>query len=184
MGCTRGKATRCTDSAKSTQFAASSDRSTSGTGTEHARFATDPSATTAPACWWCDTLTCCQSNCHAWQIQLMSPRNLIDLKMNSEISRLLGPDPQRMRQAGRVSWLQCSWLAPVLALALALFSNEFEIKRLLREAPSAALTLRTVTLKDLEDTLGIAVGVNDITLLAFANQMLSQNVTSWTSKKF
>jgi len=114
----------------------------------------------------------------------MSPRNLIDLKMNSEISRLLGPDPQRMRQAGRVSWLQCSLPAPVLALALALFSNEFEIKRLLREAPSAALPLRTVTLKDLEDTLGIAVGVNDITLLAIANQMLSQNVTSWTSKKF
>ncbi|WP_295520857.1 hypothetical protein [Limnohabitans sp. Rim8] len=100
--------------------------------------------------------------------------------MNSEISRSLRPDPQRMRQAGRVSWLQCSLLAPVLAL----FSNEFEIKRPLREAPSAALRLRTVTLKDLEDTLGIALGVNDITLLAFANQMLSQNVTSWTSKKF
>jgi hypothetical protein len=31
-----------------------------------------------------------------------------------------------------------------------------------------------VTLKDLEDTLGIAVGVNDPTLLAFVNQVLSQ----------
>jgi ABC-type amino acid transport substrate-binding protein len=57
---------------------------------------------------------------------------------------------------------------------VAAYRDEFEIKRLLKEAPSAALTLRTVTLKDLEDTLGIAVSVNDLTLLAFVNQMLSQ----------
>jgi polar amino acid transport system substrate-binding protein len=57
---------------------------------------------------------------------------------------------------------------------MAAYRDEFEIKRLLKETPSAALTLRTVTLKDLEDTLGIAVGVNDPTLLAFVNQMLSQ----------
>jgi len=57
---------------------------------------------------------------------------------------------------------------------MAAYRDEFEIKRLLKEAPSAALTLRTVTLKDLEDTLGIAVSVNDLTLLAFVNQMLSQ----------
>lgn len=57
---------------------------------------------------------------------------------------------------------------------MAAYRDEFEIKRLLKEAPSAALTLRTVTLKDLEDTLGIAVGVNDPTLLAFVNQVLSQ----------
>jgi ABC-type amino acid transport substrate-binding protein len=57
---------------------------------------------------------------------------------------------------------------------VALYSDEFNIKRLLKEAPEAALTLRTVTLKDVEDTLGIAVGVNDPTLLAFVNQMLSQ----------
>ncbi|MBJ7255272.1 MAG: amino acid ABC transporter substrate-binding protein [Akkermansiaceae bacterium] len=57
---------------------------------------------------------------------------------------------------------------------MAAYRDEFEIKRLLKESPSVALTLRTVTLKDLEDTLGIAVGVNDPTLLAFVNQMLSQ----------
>jgi ABC-type amino acid transport substrate-binding protein len=57
---------------------------------------------------------------------------------------------------------------------MAAYRDEFEIKRLLKETPSAALTLRTVTLKDLEDTLGIAVGVNDPTLLAFVNQVLSQ----------
>ena len=54
------------------------------------------------------------------------------------------------------------------------YRDEFEIKRLLKEAPASALTLRTFTLKDLEDTLGIAVGVNDPTLLAFVNQILSQ----------
>lgn len=57
---------------------------------------------------------------------------------------------------------------------MAAYRDEFEIKRLLKETPSAALTLRTVTLKDLEDTLGIAVGINDPTLLAFVNQLLSQ----------
>jgi ABC-type amino acid transport substrate-binding protein len=57
---------------------------------------------------------------------------------------------------------------------MAAYRDEFEIKRLLKETPSAALTLRTVTLKDLEDTLGIAVGVNDPTLLAFVNQVLAQ----------
>jgi polar amino acid transport system substrate-binding protein len=54
------------------------------------------------------------------------------------------------------------------------YRDEFEIKRLLKDNPTAALTLRTVTLKDMEDTLSIAVGVNDQTLLAFVNQVLSQ----------
>ena len=57
---------------------------------------------------------------------------------------------------------------------IAAYRDEFEIKRLLKETPSLALTLRTVTLKDLDDALGIAVGVNDLTLLAFVNQVLSQ----------
>jgi ABC-type amino acid transport substrate-binding protein len=54
------------------------------------------------------------------------------------------------------------------------YRDEFEIKRLLKDNPTAALTLRTVTLQDMEDTLSIAVGVNDQTLLAFVNQVLSQ----------
>lgn len=181
----------------------------------------------------------------------MNPCNLIDLKMNSEISRCLRPDPQRMRQAGRVSWLQCSLLAPVLALALALFSNlpvamaatpnpagaassessvvkvsptttapatvsplapyigrikqrgELVIAMLATDTPpffyerngelvglevdlakSIAQALNVEVRLTREAKMVIAVGVNDITLLAFANQMLSQNVTSWTSKKF
>lgn len=54
------------------------------------------------------------------------------------------------------------------------YRDEFEIKHLLGSDPTASLTLRTVTFKDLEDTLGIAVGVGDPVLLAFVNQYLQQ----------
>ncbi|WP_028311604.1 ABC transporter substrate-binding protein [Derxia gummosa] len=54
------------------------------------------------------------------------------------------------------------------------YRDEFEIKRLLKADPTASLTLRTVTLKDLEDTLGIAVNMQDPVLLAFVNQYLEQ----------
>jgi polar amino acid transport system substrate-binding protein len=57
---------------------------------------------------------------------------------------------------------------------MAAYRDEFEIKRILKSDPTSSLTLRTVTLKDLEDTLGIAVGINDRTLLAFANEFLVQ----------
>lgn len=57
---------------------------------------------------------------------------------------------------------------------MAAYRDEFEIKRILKADPTSSLTLRTVTLKDLEDTLGIAVGINDHTLLAFANEYLAQ----------
>jgi len=54
------------------------------------------------------------------------------------------------------------------------YRDEFEIKHLLGSDPTASLTLRTVSFKDLEDTLGIAVGVGDPVLLAFVNQYLQQ----------
>jgi len=54
------------------------------------------------------------------------------------------------------------------------YRDEFEIKRLLRADPTASLTLRTVTLKDLEDSLGIAVNAQSPVLLAFVNQFLEQ----------
>jgi len=57
---------------------------------------------------------------------------------------------------------------------MAAYRDEFEVKRILKSDPTSSLTLRTVTLKDLEDTLGIAVGINDRTLLAFANEFLAQ----------
>ncbi|MCW5651896.1 MAG: amino acid ABC transporter substrate-binding protein [Ramlibacter sp.] len=54
------------------------------------------------------------------------------------------------------------------------YRDEFEVKRLLKIDPTASLVLRTVTFKDLEDTLGIAVGIRDQVLLAFINEFLVQ----------
>ncbi|RYZ02970.1 MAG: transporter substrate-binding domain-containing protein [Comamonadaceae bacterium] len=54
------------------------------------------------------------------------------------------------------------------------YRDEFEVKRVLKADPTVSLVLRTVTLKDLEDTLGIGVGINDRTLLAYVNQYLAQ----------
>ncbi len=73
-----------------------------------------------------------------------------------------------------------SWDALVEALrqgeVAAAYRDEFEVKRLLSGSPTASLALRTVTLKDMEDTLGIAVGIDDPTLLAFVNQFLAQRL--------
>lgn len=63
------------------------------------------------------------------------------------------------------------------------YRDEFEIKRILKADPTASLVLRTVTLKDLEDTLGIAVGVNDHVLLAFVNEYLIQRTDKLTTDK-
>lgn len=57
---------------------------------------------------------------------------------------------------------------------VAAYRDEFEIKRILKEDPTASLTLRTVTFKDLEDPLCISVGYTDSVLLAFTNQFLSE----------
>ena len=54
------------------------------------------------------------------------------------------------------------------------YRDEFEVKRVLKADPTVSLVLRTVTLKDLEDTLGIGVAVTDPTLLAYVNQFLAQ----------
>ncbi|MES2183305.1 MAG: ABC transporter substrate-binding protein [Pseudomonadota bacterium] len=54
------------------------------------------------------------------------------------------------------------------------YRDEFEVKRILKIDPTASLLLRTITFKDLEDTLGIGVSINDPTLLAFINEFLAQ----------
>lgn len=54
------------------------------------------------------------------------------------------------------------------------YRDEFEIRRIIKADPSLALTLRTITLKDLNDSLGIVVGTRSPTLLAFVNQFLAQ----------
>jgi polar amino acid transport system substrate-binding protein len=66
---------------------------------------------------------------------------------------------------------------------MAAYRDEFEIKRILKSDPTASLTLRTVTFKDLEDTLGIAVGIQDPTLLAYVNQFLSEGTEKLTIDK-
>ena len=63
------------------------------------------------------------------------------------------------------------------------YRDEFEVKRILKSDPTASLVLRTVTFKDLEDTLGIAVGIGDPVLLAFINEFLTQRSDKLTTNK-
>jgi ABC-type amino acid transport substrate-binding protein len=63
---------------------------------------------------------------------------------------------------------------------VAAYRDEFEVKSVLKTDPKASLTLRTVTFKDLEDTLGIAVGIQDPVLLAFVDQYLAQSAEKLT----
>ncbi len=63
------------------------------------------------------------------------------------------------------------------------YRDEFEVKRILKTDPTASLVLRTVTFKDLEDTLGIAVGISDPVLLAFVNEFLAQRSDKLTINK-
>lgn len=57
---------------------------------------------------------------------------------------------------------------------VAAYRDEFEVRRVMLEDPTASLHLRAVTLMDLEDTLGIAVGVGDDVLLDVVNLFLEQ----------
>jgi len=66
---------------------------------------------------------------------------------------------------------------------IAAYRDEFEVKSVLKIDPTASLTLRTVTFKDLEDTLGIAVSIQDPVLLAFVDQYLSQSAEKLTIDK-
>ena len=71
-----------------------------------------------------------------------------------------------------------TWNSVLVALQkgeiTAAYRDEFEIKSVLNSDPTMSLVLRTVTLKDLEDTLGIGVSVTSPRLLAFVNEFLSQ----------
>jgi polar amino acid transport system substrate-binding protein len=66
---------------------------------------------------------------------------------------------------------------------IAAYRDEFEVKSVLKIDPTASLTLRTVTFKDLEDTLAIAVSIQDPVLLAFVDQYLSQSAEKLTIDK-
>ena len=71
-----------------------------------------------------------------------------------------------------------SWADVQLAVSkgevVSAYRDEFEVKRLLKANPSLSLVLRTVTLKDLEDTLGIGMTISHTTLLAYVNLFLAQ----------
>jgi ABC-type amino acid transport substrate-binding protein len=70
--------------------------------------------------------------------------------------------------------------AVITGKVVAAYRDELEIRRLLAADPGLALKLRIVAIKDLEDTLGIAVGYRDEALLALANQYLAQSVDKLT----
>jgi ABC-type amino acid transport substrate-binding protein len=57
------------------------------------------------------------------------------------------------------------------------YRDEFEVKRLLAEQPQAALKLRTVTLKDEIDAIGIAIGADAPTLQSYVNMFLATRKT-------
>jgi len=60
------------------------------------------------------------------------------------------------------------------------YRDEFEVRRVLQADPSLSLTLRTVLLKGLQDSLAIAVGVRNTTLLAFVNKFVDQRIEKLT----
>jgi ABC-type amino acid transport substrate-binding protein len=76
------------------------------------------------------------------------------------------------------------WDAVVAALKrgeiVAAYRDEFEVERLLQADPRLTLTVRTVTLTDLEDSLGMAVAPDHPQLLALINLYLSQRTRKLT----
>ncbi len=70
-----------------------------------------------------------------------------------------------------------SWDAVVAAVArgevVGGYRDEFEVKRLVTERPELALQLRTVTLKDRDDTIGVVLNSDAPTLRAFVNLYLA-----------
>jgi polar amino acid transport system substrate-binding protein len=56
----------------------------------------------------------------------------------------------------------------------AAYRDEFEVKHVLKQDPTASLRLRVVTLEDLNDTIAVGVNVSSPALLAFVNQFLEE----------
>ncbi|MQA37644.1 transporter substrate-binding domain-containing protein [Rugamonas sp. FT29W] len=61
------------------------------------------------------------------------------------------------------------------------YRDEMEVVQLLREDPGLALTLRTVTFSDLEAPLSVIVGIRDLTLLSFINELIAQRAVQPTA---
>lgn len=59
---------------------------------------------------------------------------------------------------------------------VAAYRDEFEIKKMIIDDPALSLTLRTITLSDLTDTIGMATAAGNDQLLAFLDMFLAQRV--------
>ncbi len=64
---------------------------------------------------------------------------------------------------------------------VAAYRDELEVMQILNNDPSLALTLRTVTFNDLESPLSIMVGIRDLTLLSFVNELIAQRADKPTA---
>jgi ABC-type amino acid transport substrate-binding protein len=59
---------------------------------------------------------------------------------------------------------------------VAAYRDEFEIKKLLIDDPSISLAIRTVTLRDLTDTIGMAVPATSNNLAAFLDMFIADRI--------
>jgi ABC-type amino acid transport substrate-binding protein len=57
---------------------------------------------------------------------------------------------------------------------VAIYRDEFEIQQIMRPNPELALTLRTVTVNDLYSPISVMVGINDVSLLTFIDEVIAQ----------
>lgn len=65
----------------------------------------------------------------------------------------------------------------------ALYRDNFEIKRLIKNDPTISLTVKTITFTDLEDTIGVAVRPDAHQLLAFINMYIEKQPDRLTVDK-
>jgi ABC-type amino acid transport substrate-binding protein len=100
----------------------------------------------------------------------------IGVVMNSSYSAYVQSNFPRARVSSYPTW-------PAVLKALdageitAAYRDEFEVKHVLKQDPTASLRLRVVTLEDLDDTIAIGVNVGAPALLAYVNQFLAERST-------
>lgn len=65
----------------------------------------------------------------------------------------------------------------------ATYRDAFEVKRIFKIKPDLSLTVRSVMIEDIKDTIGIAVNGNNYLLLNFLNLFLEQKNIKYTSEQ-
>ena len=63
------------------------------------------------------------------------------------------------------------------------YRDAFEVKRIFKVKPDLVLTVRSVMIEDIKDTIGIAVNRNNYLLLNFLNLFLEQKNVKYTSEQ-